>query len=179
MEEIWKDINGFEGYYQISNQKRVKSIKRYVKHSKGGSKIVNEKIIKPFFNGRYFQVCLSKEGVIYEPSLHTLLAEAFIPNPNNLPYVNHKDCDTTNNNLDNLEWCTPSYNTNYADANTKRILNQQSKTPIIQYDLKENFIKEWDSQQRASKELGINQPDIWRVLNGKRKTAGGFIWKYK
>lgn len=110
-EEVWKDIKNYEGLYQISTYGRVKSFPR-----KGALR--KEKVLKPYKDGKnyYFVVGLHKDGKKQYKLIHRLVADAFIPNPNNLPIVNHKDENKENNNVDNLEWCTYKYNSNYGNA---------------------------------------------------------------
>lgn len=114
--EIWRDIKGYEGLYQVSNLGRVKSLERYVKGIYGLRK-VQQKIIsitRIRTNG-YMQVHLTKNGIAKTYQVHRLVAEAFIPNPHNLPIVNHKDENKINNCVWNLEWCTYSYNLTYGN----------------------------------------------------------------
>ena len=106
--EIWKDVKGYESLYQVSNLGRIRSIKNGIK--------IKKQYERP--NG-YMQVCLCQNGKITTYKTHRLVAEAFIPNINNLPEVNHKDENKINNCVDNLEWCTSSYNKNYGTRNTK------------------------------------------------------------
>lgn len=109
VEEIWVDIKGYEGLYQVSNLGRVKSLERI--DSLGHKR--KEKIFKPQKNKGYLRVSLWKDGKGKKYSIHRLVAIAFIPNPDNLPEVNHKDENKFNNNVDNLEWCTVAYNNTY------------------------------------------------------------------
>ena len=115
--------------------------------------------------------------------IHRLIAELFIPNPNNYTDVNHKDENKQNNNINNLEWCNKSYNENYG---SKKIRELETKTQtnkinghkkIRQFDLNGNFIKDWDSLTEASNNLKICIGNISSVINGKRNQAGGYIWK--
>ena len=165
--EYWKPVVGYEGHYQVSNFGRVKSIK-----------FGKEIILKQHINikGGYYYVCLLKNGKHKNYYVHRLVAQAFLPNPNNLPEVNHKDECKTNNVVSNLEWCDRKYNHNYGTIN-ERISQSQSK-PVLQYDLNGNLIKEWKSINECGRN-GFNQGDICKCCNGKRKTAKGFIWKYK
>lgn len=112
MEEIWKDVHGYEGYYQVSNFGRIRSLDRDVVHRKtGGIKLMNGRFIKSSVkkNG-YMNIILSKEGVTKNHHPHRLVAQSFIPNPENKPHVNHKDGNKTNNYVENLEWVTRSEN---------------------------------------------------------------------
>ena len=114
MEEIWKDIPNYEGLYQISNLGRVKSFPRKGTHTK------KERILKfAKSNKNYLIAMLTKHNKRKAKSVHRLVAEAFIPNPNNFPQVNHKDENRHNNCVDNLEWCTNHYNCNYGNRSVK------------------------------------------------------------
>ena len=112
--EYWKDILGYEGYYQVSNYGRVRSLDRIVNHWKGGKQHKKGCIMKLKKNRRnYYYVHLAKCGTKKISYIHQLVAKTFIPNPNNYPCVNHIDENPMNNNVENLEWCTFSYNNNY------------------------------------------------------------------
>lgn len=123
MDEIWKPINGFNEAYQISNLGRVKSVTRKIHtHHKGydGYRVQREKLLTATINNRGYAYVSLRSGNRYKHLfIHRLVAEAFIPNPNNLPFVNHIDENPQNNCVDNLEWCTPKYNCNYGDRNKK------------------------------------------------------------
>lgn len=116
MKEIWKDIQGFEGAYMVSNFGRVKSMAR-TRKSRGGCLCpVPEKILSQSTDkDGYKDVALSKNHKLYFFRVHRLVAMAFIPNPNNYPLINHKDENPANNNVQNLEWCNQSYNTSYSN----------------------------------------------------------------
>ena len=115
MKEVWKDIMGYEGLYQVSNLGRIKSL--------GNNKNKKEKIIK-IWNDRnsYLNVVLHKKGVRKRCLVHRLVAETFISNPENKPEVNHKDCNRTNNIVGNLEWCTRRDNSKYPPTRIKRYI---------------------------------------------------------
>lgn len=114
MQEIWKDIKGYEGLYQVSNLGRVKSLTRKVK-TFNGVRTSKGQLLKPLKTNRgYYRVDLRQNQTNKYVAIHRLVAEAFVPNPNNYHIVNHKDSNQTNNNADNLEWCTQSYNVKYA-----------------------------------------------------------------
>lgn len=118
MTEIWKDIVGYEGLYQVSNLGNVKRLKGYKGRGKGY--IVEEHLIQPSINSRGYQnVVLCKNGKTKTFTMHRLVAIAFLDNPDNLPQVNHKDENKTNNCVDNLEWCDSVYNNNYGTRNKK------------------------------------------------------------
>lgn len=118
--------------------------------------------------------------------IHKLVAEAFIPNPENKPLINHKDENKENNSVDNLEYCTHKYNVNYGTRNkragieiSKSLINNPKTTKkVFQFDLNGTFIKEWISATEVQRQLGIKQPLIVRVCKGRRKSTGGFIWRY-
>ena len=114
--EIWKDIQGYEGIYQVSNLGRIKSLERIVTNNKhGGVRIVEEKILTPTDNGNGYKIIgLQKPKQRKNFYIHRLVATAFIPNPKNFGYVNHKDYNKSNNNVSNLEWCTQKENVNYS-----------------------------------------------------------------
>ena len=190
MIEEWKDIEGYEGYYQVSNTGKVKSIGRYVKRN--GEKFYFRKgrFLKPSIsNTNCSMVCLYKDGVIKWFLVHRLVAAAFIPNPNNLPEVNHKDENRLNNfvcvNPDgsvdaaksNLEWCTSEYNINFGTRN-KRAAEKLSKA-VLQFDKNGVLIKKWSSIIAPERELGIKHQSICRCCKGKSKSAYGYVWKYK
>lgn len=204
MEELWKDIEGFEGLYQVSNLGNVKSLKRNIILKPG---IVAYKKTKE--NGYYIVNLKSKPFYI-----HRLVAEAFIPNPENKPQINHIDCNKRNNNVKNLEWVTREENIQHAYKNnlipitekrreasrriaemyrpkisffaTKEFKELQKKhgymintVKIIQYTKDNKFIKEWNSIKEANKVLGIDKGNISSCCRNRRLTAGGYIFKYK
>ena len=122
--EIWKDIEGYEGLYQVSNKGRIKSLNRI--DSRGRK--VNEKILSSKPNNKgYLRVHLYKNGKRKPFSVHRLVAIAFIPNPNNLLEVNHKDENKENNTVDNLEWCDRKYNANYGSRNERASVSNKGK----------------------------------------------------
>ena len=167
MEEIWKDIKGYEGLYQVSNYGNVKSL-NYRNTGK-------EKLLKSVqYNTGYLCVGLyNKPNKLY--LIHRLVAEAFIPNPDNLPCVNHKDEDKTNNHVNNLEWCTQLYNINYGSRNER--MRESLSKKVYQYTLDSKFIKEWKSTNECGRN-GYNQGHIASCCRGKRKTHKGFKWSY-
>lgn len=156
MKEVWKEIKDFNKY-QISNFGRVKN-------NFG-------KILKPQLRHGYYDIGLYNKKYKLSPKLikiHRLVAEAFLPNPNNYSIVNHKDENKTNNNVNNLEWCTQKYNVNYGKRNNK------IRKRVLQFDLNNNFIKEYESITIASKECNIPISCICRSCITNYK-AGGYV----
>ena len=171
--EIWKDKKDYEGLYQASNLGRVRSVDRWVKGKSGSLRLIKGKILKPgTTKDGYLQVVLCKNGKEKTFRVHRLVAETFLLNPENLPEVNHKDEDKTNNNVENLEFCDRTYNVNYGTRNEK-----QSKK-VYQYTLDGQFVREWVSTREAGRN-GFNSGHIASCCKGKQKTHKDFIWKYK
>lgn len=165
--EHWKAISGYEGIYEVSDLGRVRSLK-YGK----------EKILKPGKNNwGYLKVSLCKDGHVKKLTVHRLVAEAFIPNPQGLETVNHKDEDKTNNFASNLEWMSIKDNINYGTRN-KRMAEAHSKQ-VQMFDKSTGWLlTTFPSLMVAVKVTGINQGGISQCCNGKRKSAGGYVWKY-
>lgn len=179
--EQWKDIKGYENYYQISNYGRVKSLNRLVKN-KNGYRNTGEKILKPLKpidNIHYPSVNLCKNGKIKNCMVHRLVAEAFIYNddPINKKFVNHKDENKLNNMVDNLEWCTALYNNIY---NNKH--NRAAKNTYYNKRWKaiycEELQKEFRSIRSASIETGDSEHTIKRMCDGLNTTSLKYHWRY-
>ena len=184
--EIWKDIKGYEGLYQISNLGRVKSLIKFHNTKNNVGYFSKEHILKPGIRNEYFMVCLVKNHKKKSISIHRLVAENFIKNPHNKKQVNHIDGNKLNNKADNLEWCTNQENIIHSWVNglskvTKRMRThtKERQKPIIQYDRNMNLIKEWESASIAGEKLGIWQQGIVACLKRRTKTAGNYIWRYK
>ena len=124
----------------------------------------------------YERVGLCKDGKQKQIFVHRLVAEAFIVNPLNKPFINHKDEDKTNNRVDNLEWCTSSENNNYGSRLTR--IAASNKKKILQLDLSGNVLKIWVSQTDASKVLGLDKRNINACLKNRRRVCGGYMWRY-
>ena len=178
MNEIWKDIEGWEGLYQVSNLGKVKSLPRY--HDAKHPYITKERILKPRFCGKtreYLSVSLNDNCEVKQMKVHRLVAQAFVPNPKGHKEINHINEDKSDNRAENLEWCSRSYNVNYG----KRIEKQRVHLliPVRQITLGGEFIRDFPSIIDAGDSLGIHPSNISKVVNGDRKTAGGFIWEKK
>lgn len=170
MIEIWKDIEGYEGLYQVSSFGRVKSLN----YNKTGK----EQYLKQRKNSsEYLQVDLWKKGKIKQSSVHRLVAEAFIPNTYNLPQVNHRDENKGNNRVDNLEWCDRKYNINYGTARERMVKNMTGPCKSKQVLCVETGVV-YCSVCEVSRQTGINRQNINSCCQGKRKTSGGFHWRY-
>lgn len=176
MIENWKAIAGYEGLYEVSNKGRVKSL--------GNNKTRKEKILKQARNCcGYLFVGLSKDGKVKHTFVHRLVAEAFIPNPNNLETINHKDEVKTNNAASNLEWMSQKDNINYGTRN-KRVseanINHPSLSKQVQMFDKQTgeLLATFSSTMEASRVIGIYHSSICACCNGKLKSSGGYVWKY-
>ena len=166
MQEIWKDIPNYEGYYQVSNLGQVKSVKRNL-------------ILKQNTVRGYKQVTLQKQGTIKNKMVHRLVLETFSPCQNmEKLQVNHKDENKINNCLDNLEWLTAKENVNYGTRTERQIYTQIYHNyrckAIICVETNQSYI----SIRECSRITGIDKASISRCLKGKQKTAGGYHWKY-
>ena len=161
--EIWKDIKGYEGKYQISNYGNVKSL-------------INNIILKPL-NGEYLRVILYKNKIAKTFYIHRLVGQNFISNSNNYKYINHKDENKHNNRVENLEWCTFKENMNYG---TKQNRESKIKTKyhIAQYDNDNNLIKIWFNLREITLNTNYKKSNIQYCCCGKYKNAYGYKWKY-
>lgn len=175
-EEIWKDIEGFEGRYQVSNLGNVKSLER-VLHTRNngveGTRHMKEMLLKQYDCLGYLKVKLywdNKNGKFYR--VHRLVAKAFIPNPSNLPVVNHRDENTKNNVVSNLEWCTNEYNQAYGTR------TERTQKKVNQFTINGELVKEWKSLT-STREAGFDPTNVGRCCKGKRQTYKGYKWSYQ
>lgn len=174
--EIWRPVKSFEGFYMVSNMGRVKSLPRMSNNSRY---ITEEKILSPRVCGsqrEYLSVALHANGVKKQMKIHRLVAEAFIPNPLGYDEINHKDENKGNNCVDNLEWCSRSYNVNYGTGIEKR--KQSVIKAVIALDENGQVIREFDSIVNAAIFAKVNATNISKACKLNRR-AGGYKWKYK
>lgn len=172
MEYQVKAVVGYEGIYEVDNQGNVFSLN----YGRTGERKKRKLIIN---TKGYLSVNLSKDGKAKKCSVHRLVAEAFLPNPNNLPCINHKDECKTNNLVENLEFCTYKYNLDY--SNNWRKSAKARLSPVLQYTMDGEFVTEYPSLTEASRQTGINAGNISSYCNGRKgySHAGGYKWKYK
>lgn len=167
--EVWKDIPGYEGKYQVSNLGRVKSLNYNRQRIEKNLRIyVSE--------DGYARIYLSKESKKKDYLLHRIVADAFVPNPHNKSEINHINGVKSDNRAENLEWCSRSENEKHAWVSG---LGTHYLRQVVQYDMQRNPLKEWESIKTAGNETGIERRNINACCQGKRKTAGGYIWRYK
>lgn len=170
--EIWRDIQKYKGRYQISNMGRVKSLARIITDELGRKNPIQEKILKPSNNKGYLRVQL--EGNPHY--IHRLVAEAFIPNPKNLPEVNHKDENKQNNCVDNLEWCSKEYNANYGTRVQRIKQNFPDSFPVFIYDTNNNLIKMCNTITEAANFLDKSTSYVRkRILEDYKKTEDEYV----
>lgn len=170
--EQWKEIAGYNGYYEVSDLGNVRSLPRRLTDGRmyKGCMLVQ----KTARNG-YKQVHLSKGNMARWISVHRLVADAFVPNPNNLPQVNHIDENKQNNCASNLSWVSASENCKYGNRNATMV--QQRSVCVVATDGCMEY--QFNSIQEAARELHISAGHISQCCNGKRKTAGGYFWFHK
>lgn len=155
MNEIYKDIAGFEDKYEVSSLGNVRNK-------------ITGRLLKPGRTNRgYLFVNLCKDGISKFKSIHRLVAQAFLPNPDNKPQINHKDKNRSNNNVDNLEFCTSQYNVDYSVSK-----------PVNQYSLDGRLLYTYKSTMEAERQTGVPHQNICQCCLGKRLSAGDFIWKF-
>lgn len=175
MNEIWLPVEGYEEFYEVSSLGRIRSLDRVFIDKCGNEKHLTGRILKQNHgtNG-YLSVQFSVNDVKQRRMVHRVVAKAFIPNPENLPEVNHKDEDKYNNRIDNLEWCDRHYNNCYGT----KIRRSMSKMRHPIEALKDGIVvATFRSQLDAAKITGNSQGNIWRALNESGATCGGYEWR--
>lgn len=187
--EIWKPIKGYENNYEVSNMGNVRSL-RYANNGtdKKGSGIKNLKLI--LNNMGYYVVNLYHEGKMKQHHVHRLVAEAFMPNPNNLPVIDHISTITTDNRIENLRWCSIRDNVNNPISSKRRLdkcrallkgkfgKDALTHKPVIQYTLDGDFVKKWDCMMDACRFYHIDSGSLTRACQGEYHKVKGFAWRY-
>lgn len=177
MAEIWRNIRGYDGLYMVSNCGRVKTLHATDSYPHNKDGILQNNASS---NG-YSMVALCKKGIIKRFLVHRLVAEAFIPNPNRLPVVNHKDENKSNNNASNLEWVSQKQNLLHSNVlkkmKTASVKKQQK--PVLMYDRKGKFICEYESITMAAKAIGSYQQSVSLCCYGQLKFTKGYSFKFK
>lgn len=170
--ETWKNIEGYEGIYQVSNLGKVKSLSRF----DGNHHFRAEKVLKPFDIGNgYFRVNLFKNGKVKHAYIHRLVAKAFVSNVEGKSIVNHLNEDPSDNKATNLAWATTKENVNYGTAVNRR--SQKCKKPIIRIDVGSGEEFFYDSFCSAEKD-GFNRSAIYNCCSKRAKTHKGYKWEY-
>lgn len=186
--EEWKDIIGYEGYYEVSTSGLIRSVDRLVKNGHAEYIRKGHVLTPSLSNSGYLQVRLSIRQEIKPFYVHRLVAEAHIKNPNNLPQINHKDEDKTNNKVENLEWCSRKYNMNYGTFPQRRLekalreRNDESRSKkVYQYDYNGSLINFFASLHEVERCTGIKQDKISKSCRkkGSRRTCNGYVWSFE
>lgn len=168
----WKPVVGYEDYYIVSSEGDVFSLRS------------NRLLTQGNFNGNYKRVLLCVNGTEKHYAVHRLVAKAFIPNPDGYPIINHKDENPSNNCVDNLEWCTYKYNTNYGTCIERRVLNTEYKLgadnakseTVYQFTLDGKFVAEYGSMHEAERITGLDSGSISKACTGALKQYRGYVW---
>lgn len=169
--EEWKDIEGYEGLYQVSSFGRIKSLNY--------NNTKQEKILQLLNNKGYNSICLSKHNIRKTYKVHRLVAEAFIPNSDNKPCIDHINTDKTDNRVENLRWCTHTENMNNPFTKEKyNGSNHHLSKSVLQFSINGDFIRKWDCVMDIKRELNYNNSNIGSCCIGRKKSSNGFKWKY-
>lgn len=171
MKEIWKDIPGYEGLYQVSNQGRIKSFRKSSKYGCPDEFILKSTVS----NNGYAQITLYGK-TRSKHLVHRLVAEAFVQNPDNLPQINHKDENRLNNRADNLEWCTAKYNNKYGTARLRMAITKGRK--IDQFLPSGEYVASYASIYVAELFTGVHRHAIKDCCSGKTASGEGYVWRY-
>lgn len=180
MKELWLPVVGYEGLYEVSNQGNIRSVARRIPHSKKGyTRVFYGSVLTPITNksrNNYCYISLKKDGKKKNLLLHRLIAQAFIPNPENKNQINHKDYNPCNNAVNNLEWCDSKYNLNYSLCNRKDQKGKHGRK-VTAYDMSGNLIGSYNTVREAARQLNVYGQNICSILSGKNKWIKGYTFK--
>lgn len=173
MTEEWKKVEGFEGFYEVSNFGNVRSLNY---HNWGIVKNLTPVVDRY----GYERVCLTKNGKQFNRLVHRLVATAFVENPNDLPQINHLNEIKTDNRVVNLEWCSAKENTNHGTRNQRMSQSKKNKNckAVVQMDMNGNEIRKWVSFMEVNRVLGYDVGFLARCCKGRSKSAYGYMWCY-
>lgn len=184
-EEIWRDISGYEGLYQVSNLGRIKRLPRVVIRSDGRRRTFCESISKGHLhNTGYYVINLTKNVISKRKLVHRLVAEAFLPNPNHYPVIHHIDANKTNERADNLMWCSYSFNIKHSyefeghRPSMKGVFGKDNphSVPIVQISLQGEVLAHFVNIMEAARKLNVNHTNITACIKKRKKTAYGYLW---
>ena len=179
--EIWKPLKNYEGLYEVSSYGRIRSLDRYIDASNGRKQLKHGQLKKVQINKQtgYAQFDVSRNNKHERLNAHKVVAEHFIDNPNNYTTVNHKDGNKLNNHIDNLEWCSYSDNLNHAYSELKRPINRPIHHQRTVYYIFNNSIHKTNSIAEASRQTGVSETQIRRVINNGKTSKGGYSFSFK
>jgi hypothetical protein len=184
--EIWKPVMGYEGLYEVSNLGRVRSLERIVQCGKGNIRVDRETIKTATPNRQgYLRINLYNHSKYQTRTIHRLVAEAFIPNPENKPQVDHINTDKTDNRVENLRWVDKQENQLNEITRNKMSVSRtggkstrHSNPAKLQFSKDNTFIRKWDNAREASTVVGCSRQVINDCCAGRCKSAGGYVWKH-
>lgn len=181
--EQWREIKGYEGRYEVSDCGNVRSLVFYSPKRNEYMKRKYPRLLRQnTTHDGYKRVSLSDKCKMKSFTVHRLVAFAFLPNPNNYPAVNHKDENTANNHVENLEWCSNKYNSNYGTLpqriSTRLYEHHHLAKPVVQMSLNGEVIATFPSTREAARTVGVRCENITRCCKGKYHQAAGYKWKY-
>lgn len=187
-EEVWKDVVGYEGYYEVSNIGRVRRVPRYITGVNGVTRFWKGRILKQTTTqDGYLRCILSKDGKTKHVRSHVLVAESFVENPNNYPVINHKDENPANNHIDNLEWCSIAYNNSYG-TRTERAINsegfkkntERNKKPVLKITVTGEVVDRFDSLKSAyESNPDYTKASVAACCSKRLNTYKGYFWIYE